>query len=159
MNVPAKDSSSGTDELWLMTFRGKSGESRIPANADDVLPVSPLQRVEGVNMVEADKLPERVKALLPPVYKDVAAAKQSETKLVWKGTPATGTRGFDRIVLFTPRGEALWETGASTTLPVPDPNFVVGLSRTQNGTVAPNEKDMAFVLVSGVNGRVSVGRP
>jgi hypothetical protein len=44
-------------------------------------------------------------------------------------------------------------------LPLPEPNFVVGLSRTQNGTAAPNEKDMAFVLVAGVTGRVTAARP
>jgi len=159
MNVAARDSKSGVDELWLMTFRGRSGESRIPAAAEDVLPVSTLQRVEGVNMVEVDKLPERVKALLPVTYKDVASSTKSQTKLTWKGTPATGAREFDRILLFTPRGEALWETGSPTDLPLSEPNFVVGLSRTQNGTVAPNEKDMAIVLVAGVTGRVSVGRP
>jgi len=159
LNIAAKDSKSGVDELWLMTFRGKSGESRIPASAADILPVSALQRVEGVNMVEVGKLPDRVKALLPPTYKDVTSATKSETKITWKGTTATGTKDFERILLFTPRGEALWETGSPTVLPLSEPSFVVGLARTQNGTVAPNEKDMAFVLVAGVTGRVSVGRP
>jgi prepilin-type N-terminal cleavage/methylation domain-containing protein len=159
LNIAAKDSKSGVDELWLMTFRGKSGESRIPASAADILPVSALQRVEGVNMVEVDKLPDRVKALLPATYKDVTSATKSETKITWKGTTATGTKDFERILLFTPRGEALWETGSPTVLPLSEPSFVVGLARTQNGTVAPNEKDMAFVLVAGVTGRVSVGRP
>ena len=159
LNVAAKDSKSGVDELWMMTFRGRSGESRIPATAEDVLPVSALQRVEGVNMVEATKLPDRVKALLPSTYKDVAAAAKSEKPLVWKGTVASGAKEFDRILLFTPRGEALWETGSQAALPLSEPHFVVGLARTQNGTVAPNEKDMAIVLVAGVTGRVSVGRP
>jgi len=159
LNIAAKDSKSGVDELWLMTFRGKSGESRIPASAADILPVSALQRVEGVNMVEVGKLPDRVKALLPPTYKDVTSATKSETKITWKGTTATGTKDFERILLFTPRGEALWETGSPTVLPLSEPSFVVGLARTQNGTVASNEKDMAFVLVAGVTGRVSVGRP
>jgi prepilin-type N-terminal cleavage/methylation domain-containing protein len=159
LNVAAKDSKSGVDELWLMTFRGKSGESRIPAVAEDLLPVSALQRIEGVNMVEVGNLPERVKALLPPTYKDVAAATKSETKLTWKGTAASGAKEFDRILLFTPRGEALWETGSPTVLPSSEPSIVVGLARTQNGAVAPNEKDMAVVLVAGVTGRVSVGRP
>jgi prepilin-type N-terminal cleavage/methylation domain-containing protein len=159
LNVAAKDSSSGVDELWLMTFRGKSGESRIPALADNILPVSALQRVEGVSLVEVDKLPERVKALLPVTYKDIASATKSETKLTWKGTPTSGAKEFDRIMLFTPRGEALWETGSPTTLPLSEPSFVAALSRTQNGNVAPNEKDMAFVMVAGVTGRVSVGRP
>jgi prepilin-type N-terminal cleavage/methylation domain-containing protein len=159
MNVAARDSKSGVDELWMMTFRGRSGENRIPTNAEDVLPVSTLQRVEGVNMVEVDKLPDRVKALLPVTYKDVASSPKSQAKLTWKGTAATGTREFDRILLFTPRGEALWETGSPKELPLSEPNFVVGLSRTQNGNVAPNEKDMAVVLVAGVTGRVSVGRP
>lgn len=159
LNVTGKDSSSGVDELWMMTFRGKSGESRIPATADDVLPVSALQRVEGVNMVEADKLAERVKALLPATYKDVASAAKSETKITWKGTASSGPKEFDRILLFTPRGEALWETGSPTVLPLPEPNFVVALARTQNGTAAPNEKDMAFVQVAGVTGRVTVARP
>jgi prepilin-type N-terminal cleavage/methylation domain-containing protein len=159
LNIAAKDSKSGVDELWLMTFRGKSGESRIPASAADILPVSALQRVEGVNMVEVDKLPDRVKALLPPTYKDVTSATKSETKITWKGTTASGAKDFERILLFTPRGEALWETGSPTVLPLSEPSFVVGLARTQNGTVASNEKDMAFVLVAGVTGRVSVGRP
>lgn len=159
LNIAAKDSKSGVDELWLMTFRGKSGESRIPASADDILPVSALQRVEGVNMVEVDKLPDRVKALLPGTYKDVAGATKSETKITWKGTSASGSKEFERILLFTPRGEALWETGSATVLPLSEPSFVVGLARTQNGAVAPNEKDMAIVLVAGVTGRVSVGRP
>ena len=159
LNVAAKDSKSGVDELWLMTFRGKSGESRIPASPEDVLPVNALQRIEGVNMVAVDKLPDRVKALLPATYKDIASAAKSETKLTWRGTAASGVKEFDRILLFTPRGEALWETGSPTVLPLSEPSFVVGLARTQNGTVAPNEKDMAFVQVAGVTGRVSVGRP
>jgi prepilin-type N-terminal cleavage/methylation domain-containing protein len=159
LNVAAKDSKSGVDELWLMTFRGKSGESRIPSVAENVLPVTALQRVEGVNMVEALKLPDLVKALLPATYKDVAVATKSETKLTWKGTAASGAKEFDRILLFTPRGEALWETGSATVLPLSEPNFVVGLARTQNGAVAPNERDMAIVIVAGVTGRVSVGRP
>lgn len=159
LNVAATDSKSGVDELWVMTFRGRSGESRIPAKAEDVLPVSALQRIEGVNMVGVDKLPDRVKTLLPATYKDVAMATKSETKLTWKGTTASGAKVFDRILLFTPRGEALWETGSPTVLPLSEPTFVVGLARTQNGAVAPNEKDMAVVLIAGVTGRVSVGRP
>jgi prepilin-type N-terminal cleavage/methylation domain-containing protein len=159
LNVAAKDSSSGVDELWLMTFRGRAGESRIPAVADDILPVSALQRVEGVNMVETDKLADAVKALLPSPMRDVASATASETKITWKGTASSAPRDFERILLFTPRGEALWETGSPKALPLSEPNFVVGLARTQNGAVAPNEKDMAFVSVAGVTGRVSVGRP
>jgi prepilin-type N-terminal cleavage/methylation domain-containing protein len=159
LNVAAKDSSSGVDELWMMTFRGRAGESRIPAIVDDVLPVSALHRIEGVNMVQTDKLVDTVKTLLPTPNKDVASADKSATKITWKGTTATGPRNFEQLLLFTPRGEALWETGSPTTLPLSEPNFVVGLARTQNGATAPNDKDMAFVSVAGVTGRVNVGRP
>jgi prepilin-type N-terminal cleavage/methylation domain-containing protein len=159
LNVAAKDSGSGVDELWMMTFRGRAGESRIPTTADDILPVSTLQRVEGVNVVQTDILPEAVKVLMPAPMRDVASATKSTTKITWKGTAATGPRDFEQLLLFTPRGEALWETGSPTTLPLPEPNFIIGLARTQNGVPAPNDKDMAFVSVAGVTGRVNVGRP
>ena len=159
LNVAARDAGSGVDELWMMTFRGRAGESRIPATADDILPVSTLQRVEGVNVVETDTLADAVKALLPTPMKDVASAVKSSTKITWKGTTATGPRDFERLLLFTPRGEALWETGSPTTLPLSEPNFIIGLARTQNGVPVPADKDMAFVSVAGVTGRVNVGRP
>lgn len=159
LNVAARDAGSGVDELWMMTFRARAGESRIPATPEDILPVSTLQRVEGVNLVQTDILSDPVKALLPAPMKDVASAAKSSTTITWKGTAATGPRDFERLLLFTPRGEALWETGSPTTLPLSEPNFVIGLARTQNGVPVPNDKDMAFVSVAGVTGRVNVGRP
>jgi Tfp pilus assembly protein FimT len=151
---------SGQDELWLLTFRNKNGDSRIPDDqlSPDMLPNSALRRVEGVNMIAREKLPERVAALFPSTGKDFVEEPPLKTGLRWAGAgPSTG-RYFTRIILFTPRGEAILETG-STELPSPHPYLWLGLSRTNNGEPAPSEKDMAAVLVSGFSGRVTLVRP
>ena len=151
---------SGQDELWLLTFRNKSGENRIPTDSlsMNMLPNSALRRVEGVNLVTKDKLPDRVVALFPATAKDFIAELPLKTALKWAGSGPSMARDFNRIILFTPRGEAILETG-STDLPVPDPYLWLGLSRTNNGQPAPAEKDMAAVLVSGFSGRVTLVRP
>lgn len=154
------DNKSGQDELWLITFRNKNGDNRIPSDAMSMamLPNSALRRVEGVNLIAKDKLPERVLALYPSTAKDFIVEPVSKASLKWAGAGNAGAKSFDRIILFTPRGEAILETG-STELPVPPPYLWLGLSRTNNGEPAPSEKDMAAVLVSGFSGRVTLVRP
>jgi hypothetical protein len=66
---------------------------------------------------------------------------------------------FNRLVLFTPRGEALLETGGTGALPVPEQYLAFCLARTLDGNLIPKEKDVAAVLISGISGRVSVVRP
>lgn len=151
---------SGQDELWLITFRNKNGDNRIPSNpvSMTMLPNSALRRVEGVHIIAKDKLPERVTALFPATAKDFMSEPVSTSILKWAGAGAQAPRDFNRIILFTPRGEAILETGA-TDLPNPDPYLWLGLSRTHNGEPAPSEKDMGAVLVSGFSGRVTLVRP
>jgi len=151
---------SGQDELWLLTFRNKNGDNRIPSDSlsMNMLPNSALRRVEGVNLITRDKLPDRVVALFPATAKDFIGEIPLKTGLKWAGSGPSMARNFDRIILFTPRGEAILETG-SPELPTPDPYLWLGLSRTNNGVPAPSEKDMAAVLVSGFSGRVTLVRP
>lgn len=161
-NITKQDpeNKSGQDELWLITFRNKNGDNRIPSDvlSMSMLPNSALRRVEGVNLVAKDKLPERVLALYPTTAKDFIGEPVSKVPLKWAGAGTAGSKSFDRLILFTPRGEAILETGL-TDLPVPPPYLWLGLSRTNNGEPAPSEKDMAAVLVSGFSGRVTLVRP
>lgn len=166
LNVLASESASGQDELWMMSFRGASGEKRVqPESSGKMLPLTVVQKVEGVGMVPLDKLPDLLKNRLPAPVVDMAEAKPSTQALVWKGAGSAGSlskdgsKEFVRLVLFTPRGEALWETGEGAALPLPQPYFAMALSRTQRGSVADGEKDMGVVTLAGVTGRVSVERP
>ncbi len=157
-NVPRSASTSGQDELWVITFKGKNGENRIPTDEQSVLPASALRRVEGVSLIVKDKLPERVSTLFPSTAKDFAAETVSATPLKWAGASAKGAMSFERLILFTPRGEAILENG-TPEMGVPDPYLWLGLSKTVGGEVAPAEKDMAAVLISGFSGRVTLVRP
>ncbi len=160
LNVPASESASGQDELWMMSFRGASGEKRVqPADSGKMLPLTVVQKVEGVGMVSLEKLPDLLKNRLPSPVTDMVEAKVSARALVWKGVGSEKDKEFVRLVLFTPQGEALWESGEGTALPLPQPYFAMGLSRTLRGSVADGEKDMGVVILTGVTGRVSVERP
>ena len=89
---------------------------------------------------------------------DFNAESVSSKALTWAGAGASGAKDFDRLILFTPRGEALIETG-NTDMPPPQAYLWLGLSKTNQGSVAPNEKDCAALSVSGLTGRVLVVRP
>jgi prepilin-type N-terminal cleavage/methylation domain-containing protein len=168
-NVPLVESGTGQDELWILSFRGKKGESRIDASST-ILPAGPLRRIEGITLVTKDNLPEGLAALALPGSKDFINETVSSKTLKWAGSGASSSssgdsgaggaasaRNFDRLILFTPRGEALVETG-DTDLPLPQAYLWLGLSKTRNGQVAPKEKDNAALSISGLTGRVTVVR-
>lgn len=159
LNVDSTKTTSGQDELWIMTFKGKTGESRVPSDPTGVLPTSALQRVEGVSMVPLESLPKNLTDLVPKTSVDFQAATPSKMSLTWQGVGKTGQITFNKLLLFTPRGEALLEDGVDQNLPVPQPHFLLGLSRTVKGKVVPAEKDLAAVLVAGITGRVTSVRP
>ncbi len=149
---------SGQDELWVMTFRGTQGENRVPTDPTSVVPTSILRRIEGVGLVPQGSLPPALLDQVPSTAMDMAGASPSTTSLIWGGAGGTGTMTFNRLVLFTPRGEALLETGGTGALPVPEQYLAFCLARTMNGSLIPKEKDVAIVLISGISGRVSVVR-
>ncbi|NBV86761.1 MAG: prepilin-type N-terminal cleavage/methylation domain-containing protein [Verrucomicrobia bacterium] len=149
---------SGQDELWVMTFRGTQGENRVPADPASVVPTSILRRVEGVGLVPQGILAPELLNQVPATAKDMAGATPSTTPLNWGGSGGSGSMSFNRLVLFTPRGEALLETGGTGALPVPEQYLAFCLARTMDGKPIPNEKDVAVVLISGISGRVSVVR-
>lgn len=157
LNVPPADSVSGQDELWILTFKSKTGESRISDPAT-ILPFGPLRRVEGSSLVNKDKLPGNLSSLMPQGSSDFNAESVSSKALKWAGAGSSGSKNFDRLIVFTPRGEALIETG-DLDLPSPQAYLWLGLSKTTQGSVAPNEKDCAALSVSGLTGRVLVVRP
>ena len=159
LNVDSSKTTSGQDELWIMTFKGKSGENRVPAEPTGALPTSALQRVEGISIVPLDSLPKSVTDLVPTTAVDFQGAPESKMPLTWQGVGKTGQVTFNKLLLFTPRGEALLENGIDQNLPVPQPYFLLGLSRTVKGKVVPAEKDLAAVLVAGITGRVTSVRP
>lgn len=157
LNVPPADSVSGQDELWILTFKSKTGESRISSPAS-ILPYGPLRRVEGSSLVNKDKLPDNLSSLMKEGSSDFNAESVSSKALKWAGAGSSGAKNFDRLILSTPRGEALIETG-NTDMPPPQAYLWFGLSKTSQGSVAPNEKDCAALSVSGLTGRVLVVRP
>lgn len=157
LNVLPADSVSGQDELWILTFKSKAGESRISDPAT-ILPFGPLRRVEGSNLVNKDKLPGNLSSLMKEASTDFNAEAASSKALKWAGAGSSGSKNFDRLILFTPRGEALIETG-NAELPPPQSYLWLGLSKTSQGAVASNEKDCAALSVSGLTGRVLVVRP
>lgn len=164
-NIDLVTSGNGQDELWVLPFRGRNGESRIPSDPASILPSGPLRRIEGITLVTKENLPDSLKALLPSDAVDFPAQSASSRTLNWAGSGAGGGNGggagssrtFDRLVLFTPRGEALIETGKDD-LPVPNAYLWLGLSKTRNFVVAPKEKDNAAISISGLTGRVNVVR-
>ena len=155
----SKPTTSGQDELWVMTFRATKGENRVPTEATSIIPTSILQRIEGVGLVKKADLPSVVSASVPDTAVDMSASTASSIPLKWGGAGGTGDMTFDKLVLFTPRGEALLETGSAGALPLPEQYLLFGLGRTVEGKLIPNEKDLAAVLISGITGRVNVVRP
>jgi prepilin-type N-terminal cleavage/methylation domain-containing protein len=156
-NVTGSDSVSGQDELWILSFKGKSGESRI-TESGAILPFGPLRRVEGVSLVPQGKLPAAIKGLLPQESTDFADVASSSKPLKWAGSGSSGSKDFARLILFTPRGEALIETG-DADLPAPQFYLWLGLCKTRSGEVPSGETDSAGLTVSGLTGRVNVVRP
>jgi len=155
----SKPTTSGQDELWVMTFRATKGESRVPTDSKSIIPTSALQRIEGVGLVKKAELPSVVAGAVPDTAVDMSATPASSTTLKWGGAGGTGEMTFDKLVLFTPRGEALLETGSAGALPLPEQYLLFGLGRTVEGKLVQNEKDLAAVLISGITGRVNVVRP
>jgi type II secretory pathway pseudopilin PulG len=156
-NVNGTASVSGQDELWILSFKGKQGESRI-TDPDKFLPASALRRVEGVNLVPNNKLPSAVGDMKPTAAADIRDTTAAPKPLKWAGTGSVGAKEFEILILFTPRGEALIESG-SADLPIPQSYLWLGLSKTRNGEVSGKETDAAAISVSGLTGRVSVMRP
>jgi Tfp pilus assembly protein FimT len=56
----SKPTTSGQDELWVMTFRATKGENRVPTDSKSIIPTSVLQRIEGVGLVKKAELPSVV---------------------------------------------------------------------------------------------------
>jgi prepilin-type N-terminal cleavage/methylation domain-containing protein len=159
-SVKKSDStSSGQDELWVLTFRDTGGASRIPSNPSSFIPASVLRRIEGVGLVDQTTMPTSTQPQIPSTAKDMSAATASSTALEWAGAGGKDSKKFDKLILFTPRGEALLETGDPATMPLPEQYLLFCLGRTQDGKPIPNDKDFAAVLVSGITGRVNVVRP
>ena len=153
---------SGQDEVWMMSFKGKTGEKRPNGQ---ILPASSLRRLEGISILDLPSLPELVTNKLVKQSNDTARlgdlikAPPSSTAIRWAGTTETGALEFNQLILFTPRGEALLENGMKDRLPDPVPYVSMGLGKTIDGSVIKADKDMAAILVGGFSGRVSVVRP
>lgn len=160
-NVRPPRSMSGGDELWVLNFKSSSPSTgRLPSDPSQgkATAISPLTRVEGVSIVGTDKLPERTFSLLPKNAKDIIQTQISSTPVKWSGTNTSGPVDFTRLILFTPRGDALIEDG-NAEIPDPVPYTAIPVAQTINGNVPANAKDVAVVLVSGFSGRVTALRP
>jgi Tfp pilus assembly protein FimT len=155
---------SGQDEVWMMSFRGKTGEKR-PSNDGQIIPASSLRRLEGISILDLASLPELVSNKVnkqsndTAMFGDFIKAPPSPISIRWAGTTETGQLEFNQLILFTPRGEALLENGDKDKLPSPVPYVSLGLGKTIDGSVIKADKDMAAILVGGFSGRVSVVRP
>lgn len=165
LNVAPANASSGQDELWLLNFKSTApSPSRVPTESSGgkSIPVSPLTRIEGVSMVKVDTLPKTVFDVLPLTAQDpnadLSAAEDSATPIYWTNGDKKKDTTFTKLVLFTPRGEAIRDSG-TLDLPSPAPYICIGLAQTINGRMPPTTKDAAAVIVSGFSGRISTIRP
>ena len=153
---------SGQDEVWMMSFRGKTGEKRPDGQ---MIPASSLRRLEGISILDLASLPELVSDKVSKQsnatanFGDFIKAPPSSVSIKWAGTTETGALEFNQLILFTPRGEALLENGMRDKLPSPVPYVSLGLGKTIDGSVIKADKDMAAILVGGFSGRVSIVRP
>ena len=160
-NMIPQFSLSGQDELWIANFKVTTpGGRRLPTSSTGgtATPVNDPVRVEGVNMVTSEKLPEKLKGLIPNPSRDLASTDESATGIKWssKGTPEATE--YKRLILFTPRGEAIWETGNSE-MPDPEPNISIALAQTVNGIPVSSIKDAGLLIVSGYTGKTVSYRP
>ena len=165
-NVLGTETPSGINELWLVSFKGKNSEKRLSDATVSLIPNSALKRVEGVAMFPQDKLPDVILKKCPTSAKDIFTQAPSKIPFKWATSANKGTTDFDRLILFTPRGEALLETGEITT-PAPEGYIWISLGRSARGDVSAvktvgistGERDMAAVMLSGLTGRISTMRP
>jgi hypothetical protein len=136
----------------------KNAENRIPTDGNRILPTSGVKRIEGVSFLPKESLTDSLKDRYPANSKDFPSETPSKQSITWTSTSGGQTQQFDRLILFTPRGEALLETG-DLSMPSADAYLWIGMSRTVGGKPAAKEKDMAAVLLSGLTGKVSTIRP
>jgi Tfp pilus assembly protein FimT len=155
---------SGQDEVWVMTFKGRTGEKR-PTGDNRVIPAASLRRLEGVSILDLSILPPLVSKKVGAQTNETASfgdfikAPPSPVAVAWVGNADTGSIEFNQLILFTPRGEALLENGLPNSLPKPVPYVAMGLGKTVDGAVSRNDSDLAAILIGGFNGRVGVVRP
>lgn len=165
-NLPDTQTPSGVNELWLISFKSKNGEKRLSETAESLIPNSSLRRVEGVAMFPQDKLPDVIVKKCPASAKDPLTQTPSKISFKWTISNSMSTVEFNRLILFTPRGETLLETG-ETIMPPPEGYILISLGRSTRGDVSAvktmgtstGEKDMAAVMISGLTGRISTMRP
>lgn len=157
---------SGEDEIWIMAFRGRTGDKRLAAaQGSGMVPVGTFRRLTGANLLPMGMLPGRLTERLMELSNqaagkgDVLAMPPAQTRVFWAGNTDTGPISFDRVLRFTPRGEVMWEHGVDGVPLQTEPCFVFGLGRTRRGVPAPNDSDMNAVLLGGFTGRVSLVRP
>jgi Tfp pilus assembly protein FimT len=157
---------SGEDEVWVMAFRGRSGENKVTlAAGSQMMPVGTFRRLTGVNFLTLDRLPEALRNRLQEqsnqtaLKGDVMVLQPSQFKVNWAGNIDTGPVTFDRVLRFTPRGEVMWEHGMEGVSHQGQPYFTMGVARTMRGSPLLNDGDVAAVLLGGFTGRVSVLRP
>lgn len=171
--VPSTRSQSGQDEIWVMNFRVKPDKKRIPAAASSsagsaaatssgtAVPVSPLTRVEGVSIIAKESLPQNFPDFseIANRAEDFSSSPESSTPAQWLRGGSAEARTFSKLILFTPRGEAIVETG-TPDVPTPKlPYTIICLAQTIGGKPMPNSKDAAVVVVAGSNGRITALRP
>jgi hypothetical protein len=90
---------------------------------------------------------------------DVTVFQPLQNTVNWAGNVDTGPVVFDRLVRFSPRGEAMWENGMDDGRLLAQPYFTYAIGRTIRGKPLPNDGDIAAVLLGGFTGRVNVVRP
>ena len=160
LNVAPPLAPSGQDELWLMNFRVNPEGNRLPSQSSGgkCVPISALTRIEGVNLISKDALPAGLAGNIPTIAVDLATAIDSSTVATWAGGGDLKAADFSKLILFTPRGEAIREEG-NATITDPAPYTVMGLGQTIGGKLPPSAKDAAAVMVSGFSGRLTTFRP
>ncbi len=157
---------SGEDEIWMLAFRGRTGEDRLlSALGDAMIPVGNFRRLTGVSILDFKSLSAPLEERLLDLSNqtalggDVQSLSPCQTRVGWVGNSDTGPIQFERVLRFSPRGEAMWEHGQQG-LPLQSlPYYTFGIGRTIRGTLMPKETDMAAILLTGFTGRVSVVRP
>jgi Tfp pilus assembly protein FimT len=157
---------SGEDEVWFLAFRGRTGEDRLmSALGSSMIPVGNFQRLTGVSLLDFNSLTDPLKERLLEVSNqtapkgDVQLFDPCQMRVSWAGNMDTGPVQLDRVLRFSPRGEAMWEHGQEGIPLQSQPYFTFGVGRTMRGALLLRETDMAAVLLSGFTGRVSVVRP
>lgn len=160
LNVPALKASSGQDELWVMNFKVTPDGNRLPnqSSGTKCVPISPLVRMEGVNMIPREELPKLLVDTVPSTGIDLSLAPDSVSAATWAGGGVIPSTSFTKLILFTPRGEAIQEDG-NPTISDPTPYTTIALGQTINGKLPLAAKDAAALMISGFSGRVKTYRP